>query len=687
MTGVSAFLWQSAALLLGAYFIGALFGCILRRLLTSPPKVAMEAAGTTAAAGAAVGSTAAAVAIANQPGSEAAQRFGRALDGDDAAPAQEPAPPAPENQAGLSELKRNAPPVAPIEPPAPPAIPPSPPAAETSEASPSPSQATPPATEQAEPDISGAVLAAAAASAAAAVGAAAVGGEAEQSDTAPVSRSEQEPLESPNVAAAPLPPEPAPPQPAEMVPDLPTAAGSEGQAVVAAPVAHDPGDSAETNAVADEAASEVVPSSEANIGAAALASGAAAGAVAGAAIAEDADDLTLIRGVDDATAALLKSSGTRRFAQIAAWGPDDVERMNEHLGEGHRVERENWIEQCQLLARGEMTEFSRRKTAGLDPAVAPPPVPAVEDLPPQDDVPSASQIVPPGEESAPESPLPPEDDDVSTQEAAAIGFGGMAAVAATSAGAEEASANVVSITSRRDNLELIDGINGEVASLLHVQGVTQISQIASWSDEDEKKFDRLLGSSGRVQREGWVRQAQEISGIAPLTPEPEAAEPAAGTVEQSDPPATSDQAGTTGEVATAAAVVAAAAAAQSAPVSDAAELAKSNVTSFASGAAGGAGVKLRSVRSEALVGRPEAGGGDDLKRIRGVGVLIEKKLRAMGYTTYAQVAEWSQDDINRVSQILDFRGRIERENWVEQARILAAGGQTEFSRRFERGDA
>jgi hypothetical protein len=36
---------------------------------------------------------------------------------------------------------------------------------------------------------------------------------------------------------------------------------------------------------------------------------------------------------------------------------------------------------------------------------------------------------------------------------------------------------------------------------------------------------------------------------------------------------------------------------------------------------------------------------------------------------------------------LDFKGRIERENWVEQARILASGGATEFARRIDRGEA
>ncbi len=84
---------------------------------------------------------------------------------------------------------------------------------------------------------------------------------------------------------------------------------------------------------------------------------------------------------------------------------------------------------------------------------------------------------------------------------------------------------------------------------------------------------------------------------------------------------------------------------------------------------------------------PHYGGDfDDLKRIRGIGVLIERKLYSLGVTSYEQVANWTSADIERISQVLDFKGRIERENWVEQARILASGGQTEFSRRADRGE-
>jgi predicted flap endonuclease-1-like 5' DNA nuclease len=108
---------------------------------------------------------------------------------------------------------------------------------------------------------------------------------------------------------------------------------------------------------------------------------------------------------------------------------------------------------------------------------------------------------------------------------------------------------------------------------------------------------------------------------------------------------------------------------------------------------------FRSVRSEAyrnIEADPEAQAAaaqtkvvrsavpDDLKRIRGIGLLIEKRLNAMGIVSYEQIANWSADDIERISRSLAFKDRIERENWVEQARILAAGGHTEFSRRLDR---
>lgn len=73
-----------------------------------------------------------------------------------------------------------------------------------------------------------------------------------------------------------------------------------------------------------------------------------------------------------------------------------------------------------------------------------------------------------------------------------------------------------------------------------------------------------------------------------------------------------------------------------------------------------------------LFDTPE-GAADDLKKISGVGPVLEKKLNALGITQYAQVAGFSADDIERVDAVLNFKGRIERENWIEQAKTLAAG--------------
>ena len=66
-------------------------------------------------------------------------------------------------------------------------------------------------------------------------------------------------------------------------------------------------------------------------------------------------------------------------------------------------------------------------------------------------------------------------------------------------------------------------------------------------------------------------------------------------------------------------------------------------------------------------------GKDDLKKIKGVGKVIEGKLNAEGITTYAQIAAWTKKDAEAFSEKLDFQGRIEREDWIAQAKLLEKG--------------
>lgn len=64
---------------------------------------------------------------------------------------------------------------------------------------------------------------------------------------------------------------------------------------------------------------------------------------------------------------------------------------------------------------------------------------------------------------------------------------------------------------------------------------------------------------------------------------------------------------------------------------------------------------------------------DDLKQLSGVGPALEKKLHEAGVTTFAQIAAWTEEDIAVMDEKLSFKGRIEREGWVEQAKELAKG--------------
>ncbi|MBF9033592.1 50S ribosomal protein L21 [Rhodobacterales bacterium HKCCE2091] len=68
-----------------------------------------------------------------------------------------------------------------------------------------------------------------------------------------------------------------------------------------------------------------------------------------------------------------------------------------------------------------------------------------------------------------------------------------------------------------------------------------------------------------------------------------------------------------------------------------------------------------------------AAGADDLKKLSGVGPALEKKLNAAGVTTFAQIAAWTEADIAEFDEKLSFKGRIEREGWVDQAKKIVAG--------------
>jgi predicted flap endonuclease-1-like 5' DNA nuclease len=225
-----------------------------------------------------------------------------------------------------------------------------------------------------------------------------------------------------------------------------------------------------------------------------------------------------------------------------------------------------------------------------------------------------------------------------SQTTMAAGVAAAAASAAASATAQKSAGP--------DRFTRIIGIDAETEKALHAMGYTRYAEIAHWTSSDIEKVEDALQRPGRVGLDNWVEQARVLARYAGESE----ARPARliDAIRENREAAKADE-----------------------PAPQRTDLAG-----------------LRSVRSQALRGEAPAPGGrvDDLKRVRGIGVLIEKRLNALGIVSYEQIANWTGADIDSISTQLDFKGRIERENWIEQARILASGGQTEFSRRVDRGE-
>jgi predicted flap endonuclease-1-like 5' DNA nuclease len=74
---------------------------------------------------------------------------------------------------------------------------------------------------------------------------------------------------------------------------------------------------------------------------------------------------------------------------------------------------------------------------------------------------------------------------------------------------------------------------------------------------------------------------------------------------------------------------------------------------------------------------------DDLTRIKGLGPKLAALLGELGVTTFAQIAAWDDAEVARIdAQLGRFAGRITRDQWVAQAKLLAAGDEAGFAAHF-----
>lgn len=94
---------------------------------------------------------------------------------------------------------------------------------------------------------------------------------------------------------------------------------------------------------------------------------------------------------------------------------------------------------------------------------------------------------------------------------------------------------------------------------------------------------------------------------------------------------------------------------------------------------------LETQKSSNLIDTTHNGHRDSLARIKGIGVKIEEQLNSIGCYRFDQIATWNEQDIELVNSKLAFSGRIRRDDWVGQAKLLAQGKETEFSKRVDSG--
>ncbi len=403
--------------------------------------------------------------------------------------------------------------------------------------------------------------------------------------------------------------------------------------------------------------------------------------------AAEAQDLKRINLIDPEIEARLNKLGVRRYEQIAAWMRPDVQHISEALGLSDRINKENWIEQAQVLSKGGVTYYAMRAGRGEVANAAPtrdegePRTFALAtDTPPAAMAPrvstdGAAAVAAVVSMGATVAPLPRTEPNFLSPPLVAERAAFAKAALEPAAPWPAAQPIRPAAPPARDNLQRISGIDAELETFLFGQSIGRYSQIAHWSPADVARFDALLGVNGRIARENWIEQAQILGrgGDTAFSRDYDRrarGEEGATAVRPAKLPDAIRETATN-----------AAAPTGTAPRADLGALRSVRSEAYQGGAQGSVGTP-RIGAAKGLRGAPA----EDLKRIRGIGVLIEKKLNQMGIVGYEQIANWTAEEIDRISQSLDFKGRIERENWVEQARILASGGTTEFSRRVDRGE-
>ncbi len=174
-------------------------------------------------------------------------------------------------------------------------------------------------------------------------------------------------------------------------------------------------------------------------------------------------------------------------------------------------------------------------------------------------------------------------------------------------------------SNHKDDLTAINGIGPKIEKVLNRLGIKSLEQIATFKVAEVKLVDEaLVDFSGRIQRDEWVAQAKALvrNGHQPLNAKTSRSKTATKKPKKS----------------------------------------KSSKTAWQSG--------------KTKFGTPGSKHRDDLKVVNGIGPVIEKALNRFGIKSWEQLATLKVKEVKAIDEALDFPGRIQREQWVQQAKAL-----------------
>ena len=249
-----------------------------------------------------------------------------------------------------------------------------------------------------------------------------------------------------------------------------------------------------------------------------------------------------------------------------------------------------------------------------------------------------------------------------------------------------------------DDLQAIKGIGPYSEEKLNALGIFTYAQLANFDRKTEDEVnDAIEHYKGRIRRDEWVKQARDIIGAEAKADEEalKAAEEAQAKAEAEVKAAEEAEAAKKAEEAAAAA----AAAAAEKEAKDAEKKAKAEADKKAKEEAAAAkkaeeeakkAAAAKPVTKEAkkkeelkrvkersksidfkVLGTAKASDKDDLQAIKGIGPFIEEKLNALGIYTWLQISKMTDKLEDQVNEAIEFfPGRVKRDQWVNQAKIL-----------------